>query len=231
MIAEEHVSQPSRAQTLPVDKAGSAHEAASNGTPAAAKQGACAAKTMSPTYLQRRSARGVCPADALQTPCRMPGGEAPDSRQTAQQPDATCIISLSADGQEEEIAEPAGKKQVRAGGQKRVAQEASARAQLRQVGASLKAMKAKGEHARGSAWVTDLKLPLLIHSARAMLSDVFALKILAFMAVLPADAWHRRRMSTSSWATEETGGTGCTVSKGSKENARRTIPRAQAKLS
>ena len=156
MIAEEHASQPSRTQTLQEDEAGGAREATCDSAPAPAKQGARAAKTMSPTYLQRRSARGVCPAEALTTPGRMPAGEAPDSRQTAQQPDAACTISLSANAQKGEIAEPAGKKQAKAAGQKKSAQEGSARAQLRQAGASLKAMRARGEHARVLSCVIDL---------------------------------------------------------------------------
>ena len=145
MIAEEHASQPSRAQMLPEDKTGGARDAACNSTPAPAKRGACAAKTMSPTYLQRRSARGVCPAEALTTPSRAPAGEAPDSSQAAQQPDAACTISLSGNGQEDKIAEPAAKEQAKAAGPRmNAAQEASARAQLRQAGANLKAMKARG---------------------------------------------------------------------------------------
>ena len=149
MIAEEHASQPSRAQMLPDDETGSAHEAACNSTPAPPKQSARATKTMSPTFLQRRSARGVCPADALRTPSRMPAGEAPDSRQTAQQPDAACTISLSADDHEEKVAEPAAKRQAKAAGPRNAAQEASARAQLRQAGANLKAMKARGVSMQG----------------------------------------------------------------------------------
>ena len=150
MIAEEHASQPSRAQMLLGDKTGGAHEAACNSTPTPAKRGAHAAKTMSPTYLQRRSARGVCPAEALRTPSRISAGEAPDSRQTAQQPDAACTISLSADGQEDKIAGPAAKKQAKVAGPRNAAQEASARAQLRQAGANLKAMKARGVSMQGS---------------------------------------------------------------------------------
>ena len=144
MIAEELASQPSRARLLPDDETGGACEAACNSTPAPPKQSACAAKTMSPTYLQRRSARGVCPAEALSTPSRVPAGAAPDSRRTAQEPDAACTISLSADGQDNETAEPAAKKQAKAAGPRNAAQEASARAQLRQAGADLKAMKARG---------------------------------------------------------------------------------------
>ena len=143
MIAEEHA-----AQTLPGDEAGGPHEAACDSTPAPARQSARAAKTMSPTYLQRRSARGVCPAEALRTPCRLPAGDAPDSRQTAHQSDAACTISLSANGQKGEIAEPAASKKAKAAGQKNAAQEASARAQLAQAGASLKARKARGEPER-----------------------------------------------------------------------------------